>query len=541
MSLDIPLDGCRQTGPKEIDTHTHLHRIQTNSHRSIDRLPSEILSHIFALYAAAMKRHYNSTRHRSNCYNWIDITHVCHFWREIALTDARLWSKISLPGSGVELVEAFLDRSKQTNLRIEIGPGEITTKWHLTVERIAREAGRFEKLSVYSHSSEVHSIFDKQPAIPMPRLRSLTYGSVRQTSLLLAPLCMPRLQKLDISPNSIDWTTMTLPQSLVYLSIQVAEQHGAPNSNVAEVARVIGSLLVLETLILRNVAVEPLQLGSVLPEPSLNYTLPRVVSVTLRGQTWPITFLLNHLNLPALANLSLANVSLHPREEPTQPGIAEMLARALPSKIDVEMGDADIQPITRLEISSDSLDFCRTSDPTALFVEPDISIGSLTSPLRDGTIFRVLLPQLGLESVETLVISEVSYREDSWPMAMRAMPNVQSLTLVGFRPGLDGVQRLLCIEPADTTTGKRKKRKTAILPRLKHLRLSQVPFRHPEELEDFEFVEELQKSIRLRKRQGSKLDRVEVWECLNMDETDIELLEKVVNVDWDGVVEFDRC
>ncbi|TEB23193.1 hypothetical protein FA13DRAFT_1640179, partial [Coprinellus micaceus] len=58
-----------------------------NTLRPINRLPPEIFSTIFQLVKDDITE--------AERVSWIKVTHVCRYWREIALDHASLWSNIS--------------------------------------------------------------------------------------------------------------------------------------------------------------------------------------------------------------------------------------------------------------------------------------------------------------------------------------------------------------------------------------------------------------------------------------------------------------
>ncbi|KAI0055567.1 hypothetical protein BV25DRAFT_1783242, partial [Artomyces pyxidatus] len=67
--------------------------VHINALSPISRLPSEILAHIF-LYCAAE----STTWWKNGIWKgWAAVTHVCRWWRHVALGNPRLWRHIDLP------------------------------------------------------------------------------------------------------------------------------------------------------------------------------------------------------------------------------------------------------------------------------------------------------------------------------------------------------------------------------------------------------------------------------------------------------------
>ncbi|KZT32117.1 hypothetical protein SISSUDRAFT_1055965 [Sistotremastrum suecicum HHB10207 ss-3] len=80
-------------------------------------LPSELFSNIFERSLAdsfiSQGEPLDAFRTLENILN---VTHVCHRWREIAVADSRLWSTVILSWPG-EAIEAFITRSNGVRLR----------------------------------------------------------------------------------------------------------------------------------------------------------------------------------------------------------------------------------------------------------------------------------------------------------------------------------------------------------------------------------------------------------------------------------------
>ncbi|KAJ3550066.1 hypothetical protein NM688_g5115 [Phlebia brevispora] len=60
----------------------------------IARLPSELLSAIFMIYARSVREEYIYSWKDIQPYSWIRVSHVCRFWREVAISYSALWSWI---------------------------------------------------------------------------------------------------------------------------------------------------------------------------------------------------------------------------------------------------------------------------------------------------------------------------------------------------------------------------------------------------------------------------------------------------------------
>ena len=137
------------------------------------RLPPEILMDIFEIAV------------KSNGDSPLDMMHVCHYWRAIALDLPCIWSELRIrPWTAPEYVEFVVDRSKEIPLEVEIN-------WNKGVG----DDGRTQK--------GMHSAMQT-----MSRWRTLTLAGfpaqldidmVTERGNLMTTLAMPQLQALRIT------------------------------------------------------------------------------------------------------------------------------------------------------------------------------------------------------------------------------------------------------------------------------------------------------------------------------------------------------
>ncbi|KAJ3531369.1 hypothetical protein NM688_g7588 [Phlebia brevispora] len=106
----------------------------------IERLPVEILAKIFC--------NLRDIHAIDGSILWIDVTHVCQFWRTTALDAADLWTHIYT--DRVELVEVFLKRSKQAPLDVYLDFGQAFEEGNIpsVMNRLLAEAHRFRNVQL---------------------------------------------------------------------------------------------------------------------------------------------------------------------------------------------------------------------------------------------------------------------------------------------------------------------------------------------------------------------------------------------------------
>ncbi|TFK58742.1 hypothetical protein BDN72DRAFT_744443, partial [Pluteus cervinus] len=87
-------------------------RTERNALLPISTLPNEILSDIFSISILRMKNYTN----KPGIHNLLRVTWVCHHWRDIALSDASLWTYIG--EENFSWAAQCLSRSKDAPLEL---------------------------------------------------------------------------------------------------------------------------------------------------------------------------------------------------------------------------------------------------------------------------------------------------------------------------------------------------------------------------------------------------------------------------------------
>ena len=85
-------------------THQSLARNQSHA------FPVEILARIFTFYRSEALQAPDNPFLRILYPSWIDITHVCHHWRAVALNHGQLWSSVTR-GLSLPWIKTFMERS----------------------------------------------------------------------------------------------------------------------------------------------------------------------------------------------------------------------------------------------------------------------------------------------------------------------------------------------------------------------------------------------------------------------------------------------
>ena len=92
----------------------------------IHNLPVELLELIlFHCIPQARTTHLTAYKRGPCSPIWVNVTYVCHFWRQVALRYPHLWTHITTDLS-LQWIIAFLDRSRSAPLVVEVDTGRIT-------------------------------------------------------------------------------------------------------------------------------------------------------------------------------------------------------------------------------------------------------------------------------------------------------------------------------------------------------------------------------------------------------------------------------
>ncbi|KAI0045362.1 hypothetical protein FA95DRAFT_1521476 [Auriscalpium vulgare] len=284
-----------------------------NALTPIARLPSEILAGIFSFAARAepivtTSRDYDRfepggyvTSPASERMGWIKVTHVCHYWREVALAHSALWERVSF-SIGPEWTEELLARSKGAPIIVDLR-GARPSRQYPWKDHLHKHLGHMKALYM-DPEFPTGSTGIEFLAIPAPMLeifdfcytQYFTPGRRRSPLTVSPPLPLfadhaPRLRSLSLCGwNPTPWSS-PLFKSLTYLKI-IGDAHGrSSNSGESESFPIFPSIHALVGALRTLEAIETLIIGDCLPlaladiDPSSGYTisLPRLTLLVVDG------------------------------------------------------------------------------------------------------------------------------------------------------------------------------------------------------------------------------------------------------------------
>ena len=283
----------------------------------ISLLPPEVLARVFrflVLEEPPCSRELDLGRIRA--------THVCRFWRQVALGDSSLWATISGIPTDTELISEMLARSRDAPLDISID-----LDLHFDIDGPFREVllvflphlPRTRKLRLYNlsmfHWDIIQSIYSREaPALEHFELKfSIASPVVFQDlgEMTLFKGRAPRLRTLLLSHVLVTWSIIPRDQ-LTHLKIILFEEVSTiyiPPAVEFGVSEQFIDLLVnctgLETLALEHCL--PSQLAQLSHGQTIY--LPRLSRLCLSGSSSRITNLMKMLKLPSSTTLHLRCIS----------------------------------------------------------------------------------------------------------------------------------------------------------------------------------------------------------------------------------------
>ncbi|KAG8965071.1 hypothetical protein FRC03_000952 [Tulasnella sp. 419] len=245
-------------------------------------------------------------------------SHVCHDWRNVALSTATFWRKICT-FSGMERAKEYLSRSKECPLEIitqvYLGAYGMPSSWQTSSEFMAiqENASRVMSLDMSAHrpGDVVLTLDELAKASPLPPMRHLKLHMMVFQSLTCLTPSSPDLQYEDLLAGiqSLDLRNFFFPwHSVAYAGLKELRLSGV-SASAHDTFAVLTASPLLENLILED---------SLMSDPAAGFpgsillrklrTLELSSAVINSDQDLSFDGLLSMLHAPNIANLSMAQV-----------------------------------------------------------------------------------------------------------------------------------------------------------------------------------------------------------------------------------------
>ena len=497
-------------------------KYRRNALAPISRLPPETLAEIFSLLPFSAK-FYEDVPY----LEWIRVTHVCHRWREIALTFPYLWNHIHFTKLTLAGTTELLARAKMSPLHCEAD----FFRWN---EARFKAFGRQLEAHI-SHTRHLTISGDfpteLEPLVsPAPALVSLSMANSSFPSTLshctipdsLFNGTAPKLTRVELRDCGITWTSPLL-KGLQILKIWAPSEQARPT--LGDWLAALNQMSHLKTLHLSNATPAVSIDNPLMSEPQRTVTLPSLTHFDITASAKGCALALAHLVLPALISLHVTSVSQRDDVRLLIPYVAQNAhgpQDTAPLQTIMFSGEATYAEIAAWTVPYPHVEDCNlgtmirdsASARLVLTVRPDTD-----SEWRNGTdtvIFDAMLSHLPLNAISTLsALNNSRLSEEVW---LSHAPRLTMLKRAFLVPTAVRAFREMLEEDVPPNGLPR-------VPQLTKLVLSQVVLTA---LRTYHLRDMLVK----RREHGTPLEVLDLRTCIGTDRA-IQLLSGVVgNVQW---------
>ncbi|KAF5357693.1 hypothetical protein D9758_007485 [Tetrapyrgos nigripes] len=516
-------------------------KTQRNTLALISMLPPEILSQAF-LYCITFddKRYCGAYR-----WPWIQISHVCSHWRNVALGCPALWSCLEF--SCPAWVPEMLQRSKMAPLSVKVTAEDFfNTKVKDAIETTLQQVSRVSDLMLCMPGGEKSMaellVTGMRQAAPLLRSLSLSTSiSAWTRGPVTLPLEFvdgdaPRLKHLELRNFHLPWDSALL-KNLTSLKIFHTSTGSAP------------SLQQLTDVLARMPGLEILELKDVLPickstTPVDTVPLPHLHRIKLDGDTVSVALLLDHISFPSTTQMHFVCV------------VGNIDSNAL-----IDKASALLSPLSKIRSrlsepsSSHSQHKPSTLNITSTYAELHIVAGrccdgssapNSAPPWLDLTMKGTIAVSTKKGELAAKILEALSPLTSIRHLTLNAPHNFFAVkTFAKVISSLNQVHVFHAEGPcvSDVFKGLQLLRKgmdrVLIFPSLKVLTLTSVDF-DPNREEEYEVVDQLQTVLMSRYEAKAEIRSLTLKTCSRLSSHDVQQLRDIcVSVRWDGIEDFE--
>ncbi|KAI0059889.1 hypothetical protein BV25DRAFT_1828609 [Artomyces pyxidatus] len=283
----------------------------------------ELLTQIFEHVASDQPPHRDWTRQVN--LGWIhSTTHVCHYWRQVALAHPMLWTNIAF-NIGSKWAEEMVSRSKTAPLYLTWKPQDFSLSRSVVERVVTAELTRTRELDILA-AMLLDDLFQSLLSLPAPMLEVVRLhtndfnGTNTRTPIhrQIPPAFFqgkaPRLRELSLTNIGSSWTSLpTIALRSLSISFLTDQPHTIPMPPHAldQFIDFLESTPTLEEFVLR----QGLPYNSSLPQSGDRVVrLPHLKRIDLMGPCLAIANVLRHIDTNTLLELHLGLLrNNHPR------------------------------------------------------------------------------------------------------------------------------------------------------------------------------------------------------------------------------------
>ncbi|KAF5350233.1 hypothetical protein D9758_007815 [Tetrapyrgos nigripes] len=502
---------------QEITQHQNTIRelkFHRNTFAPINQLPAEILCKIFML-CITPNEHYARTYRDSLRWSWIKVSHICQYWRSVALSCPSLWSRPDFLKPA--WVPQMLQRSKMALLTVVLTDNWITPKSLDSIIAALQHLDRTRELTLSMSREHFEKLLPGiNQAAPYLQTLSLdaSFANYRKEPGVSLPEDFmkgdtPRLSRLELKDCYLPWESSLL-KNLTFLKLHHLST--TPSPSLRQLMEILNRMPALELLDLKNV----LPTDSTIV-PSLYVTLPRLRMIRLDGEAAGCANVLNHLSFPSTAAMQLL-CGMGNRDD--------SLALILSSLAEI------CSHFSTYRVYSMSVSCTRFG----------VIIDMGTTPLKSGHAQPWLLLSMQWP------IDKNPSRMEAVRETCRILPpltHLRTLTLQDMPKGfglefLEPLHHVNSLEVTGTCTRDVlyalmacEDDRVALLPFLRCMILRDVDFEDNSSVEEG-LIDVLRDCLMTRYEHKAEVRQLRLMNCLRLDMMDVRLFnEIVVDIDWD--------
>ncbi|KAK7051570.1 hypothetical protein VNI00_004549 [Paramarasmius palmivorus] len=263
------------------------------------QLPPELMAHIFRYCMASRGSTHKSKDSKAH---WLSFTHVCRFWRSVALDDASLWTSFQFGHR--HLSQIILERSKALPLDLwyfhHTGRKSYFDDEDELLETLRRHLHRTESLHLTICIAQNEDVrFLHRLVQPAPILRALEINSNDGFTLSADFLAgeAPSLTNLRIRSAYLSWESPLLA-NLTHLELRGNSRSNIPTTS--QLVKALRAMPLLENLVLRGI------LPNIIDAAMECVALPRLHELDISGNIYQCTGLLRLVSFPVTTVLSIS-------------------------------------------------------------------------------------------------------------------------------------------------------------------------------------------------------------------------------------------
>ncbi|KAG6815619.1 hypothetical protein H0H87_012889 [Tephrocybe sp. NHM501043] len=399
-----------------------------NSLSVIAHLPPELLGAIFKWLPSTYDGH---AWHRAP---WVNVSFVCHYWRQIALDCPELWSVLDIPRAEDEKsedhVSTYMARSRDVPLSVSPRSPGVSFQ---AMRHVLSQLHRVQDLNFGDVWSDCDSVLRTRIiprlTLPAPLLESLTLTPSGRGEVLKLPDrafsgTLPRLREMMLRDCMIPATFAPLP-SLKKLTLFEIHYRGGPSLH--QLLSMLQGAPNIEDLELYK----PFRPNEDSDEGDVQVHFPYLKSFQLYSTYAPeVLVVYSSITHPITSHVRLVII---PTDDTGRRNFSEHIE-------DLDSFAVLGSNITdRFTIRQFSIKVCDDShsltlsplpwDPTSMSTEPGISI-ELPRGDDDGALFLPLCQRLDLSHLQALATGSIYLSPSSWLSIFGALPFLSTISIL---------------------------------------------------------------------------------------------------------------